>query len=108
MKSSQRLKKKPSPQEWAIPNPMGLLAELKAIAVEADQTRLSFMIDAFSKEHPELYEFISGLVDDSPQEAMNKLSLRWPALKSVPLFLPQYPQIISAIQKQIKQRRDEA
>lgn len=100
-----------TPKQTTIPdnlfdNPLEILTQLKRFAEEADAKRLSVMVDAFAQDYPELYQFISGLVDETPQEAMRKLSLRWPAMETVPVFLPSYPQVIIAIQNQIKQRRD--
>ena len=92
--------------DLGILNPVQLVTELKAIAKEADEKRLSVLVDGFEKEYPELYEFISGLVDEAPHEAMQKLALRWPVLKAVPVFIPEWPGLIERIQNEIKQRRD--
>lgn len=106
-----KLKPRPQPPESLIPNlgflnPLQLVTELKAIAQEADEKRLSVLVDGFQKEYPELYSFISGLVDEAPQEAMNKLKARWPMLQAVPVFIPEWPGLIERIQNEIKQRRD--
>ena len=106
-----RLKPKTRPPENLTPslgflNPLQLVTELKVIAKEADEKRLSVLIDGFQQEYPELYEFISGLVDETAPEAMSKLKARWPIMQAVLIFIPEWQDLIVRIQNEIKHRRD--
>lgn len=81
-----------------------IFTELQTVALEADQRRLSVFVDQFAVEYPDIYGLIYELADVSPDQALQSLCQRWPALMIVK-FHPQHQQIISALQAEIQKRK---
>ncbi len=85
-------------------NPAYFILEIQRVAEEADQKRLSVLVDSFKENYPEIYETILVLVDTPPAQAIAALIEQWPALIAVKLY-PDHERVIEMIQNEIKQRR---
>lgn len=77
---------------------------LKAIAEEADTKRLTAFVDQFQTEYPDIYNLISEVVELPPDDALNAVCQRWPALNLLRLH-PNHQRIVIAIQTEIKNRK---
>ncbi len=78
--------------------------QLRQVALDADQKKLSVFIDQFKIEYPDIYSLIDIAADMPAQDAFNLLCARWPALILFKLH-PDNQQIIQAVQNEIKLRK---
>jgi len=83
---------------------VALMAELPKIAREADEKRLSVLVDGFEKDYPDIYSSILKLVELSPADAADQLIQKWPRLGLIKLY-PNHLQLIEMVQAEIKRRK---
>ncbi len=83
---------------------VALMTELPEIARQADQQRLSVLVDGFERDYPEVYESILELVELSAEDARDQLIQKWPRLGLIKLY-PNHLQLITMVQGEIKARK---
>lgn len=86
-------------------NIAAIFSELQAVALDADQRRLSVFVDQFAFEYPEIYKLIYEAADLPADQALQSLCDRWPVLTLLK-FYPNHQQIISALQTEIQKRKE--
>lgn len=94
-----------SPLNRILSDPMGFIAELRALVDQANQERATILVRAFAEEYPDYYQFAESLVYVSPEMARDEVVKRWPKAGLMKIY-PDHLAWIELIQNQIKMRRE--